>query len=104
VFSMKLNSPRLELLHVRKRDVIKEALGAGPEHDHLLLDWHWRILRLLEQLSQFPAAIELLLGGLIEVGTELRESRQIPVLAPDQGARCRQPASSLWSAPNRRRG
>ena len=46
----------------------------------LLFDRQGRILLLLQNLDQVLAAIQLLLRGLVEIGTELREGRQLAIL------------------------
>src|SRR5438067_1577983 len=48
-------------------------------HD-LLLDRHGYVLALFQKLGEARAAGERLLGGLVEVGAELRERRQLAVL------------------------
>ena len=48
--------------------------------DDLLLDRHRHVLALLEELDQALAAVELRLRGLVEVGAELGEGRQLAVL------------------------
>ena len=59
-------------------------LGAEEDRDDLLLDGQRRVLRLLEQLDQTCAALELGLGGLVEVGGEGREGLQLAVLGQVQ--------------------
>src|SRR5688572_28249114 len=66
--------------HVFDGDAVEEALGRGVDDHHLLLDGKRLILRLLQDLHQPAAAIELRLRGLVEVAAELRERRQLAVL------------------------
>ena len=61
-------------------DVVQVAVGAGEEHDHLLGDGHRLVLILLEQFGHPLAAFELVLGALVEIGRELGEGGQLPVL------------------------
>ena len=46
----------------------------------MLGDRHRRVLLLLHQLGDALAALELLAGGVVEVGRELRERRELAVL------------------------
>ena len=63
-------------------------LVPGVDHEHLLLDRHRRLRRLLEELGQAVAAVELCLGHLVELraergeGLELAELRQIDLERP----------------------
>ena len=76
----------LDELVLRRADVgdgdfVEEAVDAGVEDRHLLLDRERRVLRLLQHFDQPGAAIELLLRRLVEVAAaELRERRQLAVL------------------------
>ena len=49
----------LEAADVLDRDVVEVAGRAGPDRDDLVLDRERRVLRLLEQLDQAGAALEL---------------------------------------------
>ena len=62
------------------RDVVEVAVGAGVDDRDLLLDRQRLVLRLLQDLDQPRAAIELRLRRLVEVAAELRERRELAVL------------------------
>ena len=66
-----------EILHF---DVVEKAIDAGEEDGDLLLCGEWLELRLLEELGEALAAVELLLRDLVEVGAELRERSEFAVL------------------------
>src|SRR4051812_12305896 len=66
--------------HVLDRYVIEETLGRGIDDGHLLLDAKRLVLRLLQDLHQATAAIELRLRRLVEIAAELGERRQLTVL------------------------
>ncbi len=58
-------------------DIIEVALGAGEEAHDLVDGVERLILRLLEQLDHAIAAVELALGGLVQLGAELGEGFQL---------------------------
>src|SRR5260370_16771886 len=62
------------------RYVVEKAVRHGEDDHDLLLDGHRLVLRLLQHLYHAGAAGELLLGGLIELGAELRERLELAVL------------------------
>ena len=62
------------------RHRVQITVGGGIDDRHLLLDGERLILRLFQDLDQAAAAIELIERGLVEVGTELRERRELAVL------------------------
>src|SRR6185436_19607272 len=62
------------------RHVVEEPLGRGVDDDDLLLDCQRLVLRLLQDLHQAAAAIELRLGGFVEIAAELRERGELAVL------------------------
>src|SRR5438093_7089952 len=70
----------LERPHGVHRHVVEQALGAGEDDGHLLLDEQRCVLALLEQLDHPLAARQLHLRGLVEVGAELREGGQLAIL------------------------
>ena len=70
----------LELLHLRRRDLVEEAVDAGIDRDDLLLGRPRAVLRLVERCNHPLPACQRLLGRLVEVGAELRERLQLPVL------------------------
>ena len=57
----------------------KPLLTANSDERHLP-DLQRRVLRLLHELGDAGAAVELLAGRLVEVGGELRERRELAVL------------------------
>src|SRR5581483_4438584 len=69
-----------ERAHVADRHVVEKPVRAGVNDRDLTLDRQRVVLRLLQQLDQPGAAIELLLRGLVEVAAELRERRQLAIL------------------------
>src|SRR5450432_726854 len=56
------------------------AVGHGVQDHHLSLDRLGLVLRLLQDLGHAGPARQLLLGGLVEIGAELREGRQLAIL------------------------
>src|SRR5215217_3361279 len=71
----------LELLHLLDRDVIEVAVPRHPEIDDLLLDRHWLVLPLLENLGHPHTGLDLFAGGRVEVTrSELGECRKRAVL------------------------
>src|SRR5688500_20171731 len=68
-------------------DGIEEAVRRGVDDRHLLLDGDRLILRLLQDLDQAAAAIELRLRRLVEVAAELRERGQLTVLGKVEAQR-----------------
>ena len=80
---------------VGDRDFVEEAVDAGVEDRHLLLDGQRRVLLLLQHFNEPRAAIELLLRRLVEVAAaELRERRQLADTARGRVAACRPPGAS----------
>lgn len=74
----------LEAADLRDRDVVQLAGGAGPDGDDLLLDRERLVLALLEQLDHARTALQLGLGGRVQVGTEAGEGLQLTVLGEVQ--------------------
>src|SRR5438477_1806255 len=68
--------------------VIEKSLRAGEDRRDLQTDAHRLILALLQNLNETPAAIELILRDLVEVGAELRERGELAILreVDSQGA------------------
>ena len=62
------------------RHRVEVPVGGGVDDRDLLLDRERLILRLLQDLDQAAAAIELVERRLVEVGAELRERRELAVL------------------------
>ena len=57
-----------------------ESVHAGVDDEDLLLDGHRLVVALLQQLDQSVAAVELGLGGLVELGAERRERLEVAEL------------------------
>ena len=71
------------LVHRHRADpdlAVVVLLCGRVDLDDLLLHRHGLVLPLLQHLDQTGAAGQRLLGGLVEVGAELREGRQLAVL------------------------
>ena len=85
----------LEAADVLDRHVVELAGGAGPDRDDLVLDGVRRVLRLLEQLDQAGAALQLGLRRRVQVGAEGGERLQLAVLGEVEP----QPAGDLASCP-----
>src|SRR5688572_25725103 len=66
--------------HIFDRNRVEEAFRGGIDDRHLLLNSERLILRLLQNLDETAAAIELCLRRLVEVAAELREGRELAVL------------------------
>src|SRR6476469_6569083 len=62
----------LESADLADRDIVHVALVDGVDRQRLLRDRHRRVLLLLHQFGDALAALELLAGGYVEVGGELR--------------------------------
>src|SRR3990172_7721608 len=81
-----LKLPRMRLLEVFERglelgrDVVEKTLVHGEERAGHLRHAHGRVLRLLHELGDALAAVELLARGGVEVGGELGEGRELAVL------------------------
>jgi hypothetical protein len=61
-------------------DLVQVTLGGSIHHHHLLLDGHGVELALLEDLCQACTALQDVLSGGIQVGTELGEGGNLTVL------------------------
>ena len=79
----------LELLNVLNGHGVEVAPGAQEDGDDLLLDRHRAVLRLLEQLDQPAAAVQLRLRCFVEVGGEGREGLEFAVLRQVEPQRAR---------------
>lgn len=69
-----------ELTDVGGGHFIKLSSDTSVQHAHLFFSGHWHELFLLEQFSQFLTSVQKLLGGSIEVRSELSESGDFSVL------------------------
>ena len=92
----------LVALHLGDRHVVDVALGAGEDHQHLLLHRHRRVEPLLEQLGEPVAPVELGLGHLVELGAEGGERLELAELGQVEleGARHRLHGLDLGGAPH----
>ena len=63
-----------ELFNVRGRNLIEITSNTSVEDAYLFLRWHRNVLLLVHELSKLLTSQEKLLGGGIEIGTELGES------------------------------
>ena len=70
----------LEGSNIGSVDFIKVTSDTGIKDANLLLCWHWDVLLLLKELSKLLTSVKELLGGGIEIGTELGESGNFSVL------------------------
>ena len=61
-------------------DVVEQTVDAGEEDRDLLLGGERLELRLLEQLGEALAAVELVQRHLVEIGAELRERGELAIL------------------------
>ena len=61
-------------------DLVEIATHASEENASLLLDGHWHVLLLLEELGELLTSVEELLGGSIKIGTELGEGGDLTIL------------------------
>jgi hypothetical protein len=75
-----------QLLH---RHRVQHPVGRGKNDRHLLFNRERLILRLLQDLDEALAAVELALGGLVQVAAELRECRELAVLRKVESQRAR---------------
>ena len=67
-------------LHVLHRHRVQVTACAEEDRNHLLLNRHRLVLRLLEQLDQPRTALQLRFRGGVEVGSERGEGLQLAVL------------------------
>jgi len=74
---IKPNFERVDLLHL---EIIEKAVRSGEDDDDLLLRRKRCELRLLEDLGEALAAVELVQRDLVQVATELREGCQFTKL------------------------
>merc|ERR1719232_2045938 len=57
--------------------LVEHTTHTGVDHCNLVLDGHGHVLSLLEELSQTHTAVQQLLGGSVQIGTELGESSDL---------------------------
>jgi hypothetical protein len=65
-------------------DTVEVTVDTGEDERNHIRDSHGRVLLLLEELGQTLTTSEGLLGGGIEIGTELSESSDFTVLSQEQ--------------------
>ncbi len=70
----------LEAMDIGDLDVVEETAGAGVEDHDLLLDRHWRVETLLQELGEAVTPLELGLRHSIEIGTEGGERLELTEL------------------------
>jgi hypothetical protein len=61
-------------------DLVEEATDTSVEDADLLLSDHGYVLLLLEELGELLTSVEEMLGGSVEIGTELGEGGDLSVL------------------------
>ena len=71
----------LELANLAGLDLVEVSTDTGEEDAGLLLDGHGHVLLLLEELGELLASVEELLGGGVQVRTELGEGGDLSVLS-----------------------
>lgn len=76
--SLKVHS--LEFPDFAGHDLVQVSTHTTEEDTSLLLDGHGHVLLLLEELGELLTSVEELLGGGIQIGTELSESGDLTVL------------------------
>ena len=59
---------------------VEEATDTTVDDGDLVLNRHWHVLALLQQLGQPDTPVQQLLGGSVKVGTKLGESSNLTVL------------------------
>mmetsp|Transcript_14605 Transcript_14605/g.28280 ORF Transcript_14605/g.28280 Transcript_14605/m.28280 type:complete len:558 (-) Transcript_14605:55-1728(-) len=75
-----LEPASLELTDALEVDGVKVATHTGEDNNDLLVDRHRLVLALLEELLEAGTTVKLVLGGGIEIGTELSEGSDLTVL------------------------
>src|SRR4029453_11373972 len=85
----------LEGPHGIDRHVVEQSLAPGEDDRHLLLDRQRLVLTLLEELDHALAAGQLRLGRAVEIGAELREGCELPILGQVESELARHLAHGL---------
>lgn len=91
VFSDSLQESRLvglDVLHellleggdLRGVEFVEMASDAAVDYGDLFLDGHWHVLALFQELGETNTSVEELLGGCVQIRTELGESCYLTVL------------------------
>ena len=71
----------LESANLASLDLVQVASDTGVQNASLLFDSHGHVLLLLKKLGQFLTSVKELLGGGIQIRTELSESSDLTVLS-----------------------
>ena len=74
----------LPLKDLEDGDVIEMTVDTSVDQRNHLVDSHGAVLLLLEKLSETLTTVEGLLGGSIQIGTELGESGNFTVLGQEE--------------------
>jgi hypothetical protein len=69
-----------EFTNISGLNLIKISSNTGIKDTYLFFSWHWDVLFLLKELSEFFSSVQKLLGGSIKIRTELSESSNFSVL------------------------
>merc|ERR1719367_2465797 len=75
-----LNEGSLEGGDLAGVNLVQEATDTAVDDGDLVLNGHWHVLALLQQLSQPDTSVQQLLGGGVKIGTELGEGGDLTVL------------------------
>jgi hypothetical protein len=75
---------RLPLEDLGDGNVVEVTVDTSEDERNHLVDGHGRVLLLLEELSETLTTVEGLLGGGIEIGTELGEGGDLTVLGQEE--------------------
>ena len=75
---------RLPLEDLGNGDVVEVTVDTSEDEGNHLVDGHGLVLLLLEELSETLTTVEGLLGGGIEIGTELGEGGNLTVLGQEE--------------------
>ena len=70
----------LELADLASLDLVEVSTDTSEQDAGLLLDGHGHVLLLLQKLSELLTSVEELLGGGIQIGTELGEGGDLTIL------------------------
>ena len=74
----------LPLEDLVNRDGVKETVNTSENQRNHLLNSHWLVLLLLKELGKTFTTVESLLGGSIQIGTELGEGSNFTVLGQEE--------------------
>ena len=74
----------LPLKNLSHGDIVEMTVDTCVDKRNHLIDGHWLILLLLEQLGQTLTTVECLLRGGIKIGTELGEGGNLTILCQEK--------------------